>query len=88
MLKEYVYICKDTNGKLFALAGNFRVASLKPHMYLYPISDEPIKYWIETPFGYISNVSTVKAPNKFSIIYQIDMNTYRATLSKSRKQRV
>jgi hypothetical protein len=70
-MKEYTYICKDTKGQLFALAGNFRVAGLKPHMYMYPMSEEPKKGWIKTPFGYRSNVSTVRCPDKFSIIYQI-----------------
>lgn len=72
-MTEYTYICKDTNGTLFALCGNFRVASLKPHKYMYPISEESKKGWIKTPFGYRSNVSTEKAPDRFAIIYQIAM---------------
>lgn len=70
----YTYICKKPNGELFALCGNFRDISNKPK-YLFPISNEYHKYWIKTPFGFRSNVSTGEIPKKFRIIYQIAHQT-------------
>ena len=60
-------ICKgSTSGKLFGL-----VKEGKTNKAMYPIAPEYHKYWIETPYGYISNVSTDKVTEPFKVLYQM-----------------